>query len=288
MVVKFKDCGKKIKDLLGKRFDFDYSLDTKNKSKDGYTMTCGFALENPKAESKGELSGFTKMEYEDPSFGEVEVNMKVNGEKEDENTSLSCKLDKLADGLELNIACNVIPEVELTADYNKDSLAAQAKLTSDMKFSNTALSANGAFTYNNFSLGVSGEFDLIGQEPKNYDAALQFTQKPHIVSLATKKQFSKFLVGYYTTPQDDLAVGAQVQITKDSDAPPVGNFGFDWKINPTMSLKAKVDTLKTFTYSVEHQLSNPALKVCFAHELKPCSESMAATNWGFGVTLGDY
>jgi len=284
MPTKFKDIGKAVKNLLSKTFDYDYTLETTNKSKDGITMTSGFAMEEGNV-----LSGNAKMEYVDPAFGEVEVNMKVNGKKEDENTSLKCKLNKLSPGLEVTLSCNVIPEVALTADYVKDAVAVTAVLNSDMKFSKSSLSANGSFTSNNFSLGLSGAVDLITQAPTDYDAGLQFKTKPHTISVVTKKQFSTFLLGYHVAAQDDLDVGVQVQAKKKDDTfVPLGTVGVDYSVNPTTTLKAKLDTDKTLSYSIAHKLSNPPLKVNFAHELKPFTGDFTATNWGFGLTLGDY
>jgi len=287
MPQKFGDIAKKIKDLFKKRYDYDYTLDIINKSKDGMTMSTGFAMEDQDV-----LSGCVKMEYEDEKLGKFDVNLKVNGKDEDESTQLCCKLDKLCDGLELNVKCNVIPEVTFTADYEQDAFAAQAELTTDMKFQkNTTLAASGAFTYNDFTIGLSGELDLINQNPKNHDVALQYKQNPHIVSFATKKKFKQFLVGYHASPRDDLEAGIQIEVTeeeKDQEYKPIGNFGLDYMINPTTSLRAKLDTDYTLSYAIQHELSNPALRVNFAHEMKPCSDSLAATNWGFGLTVGDY
>lgn len=288
MPQKFCDIAKKIKDLLKKRYDYDYTFNTINKSKDGLVMSSGFAMEN-----SDKLSGSVKMEYKDETFGAVDVNIKVNGEKEDEDTKLACKLDKLADGLEINLECNVIPEVTVSADYEQDAFAVQAEVQTDAKFEKATLSANGAFTYNDLlSIGVSGALDVTKQEPKDYDLALQYKQSPHIISLATQKKFKQFLLGYHASPQDDLEVGVQVQVTEEETETgsykPVGTLGCDYMINPTTSLRGKLDTEGVLSYAIQYELSNPALKVNFGHEMKPLSGSLAATNWGFGLTVGDY
>jgi len=289
MAVNFKDIGKAVKNIFSKGYDYDYNLKTQNKSKDGITMSSGFAMEKGSV-----LSGTTGLDYVDPTFGEVNVKLKVNGQDEDENTSLSCKLDKVTPGLKLTASCNVIPEVKVTADYVPEGkgVAVQAELTSDMKFSNSSLSANGSFTSNNFSIGLSGGVDLIKQEATSYDAALQFKTSPHTISLVTKKQFSTFLLGYHTSAVDDLGLGVQVQVKQSEGAyVPVATVGVDYSVNPTTTLKSKAAMTTsdcTLSYSITQKLSNPPLEVSFAQELKPCTGDFAASNWGFGLTLGDY
>jgi len=290
MPITYKKIGKTVKDLLSKTFDYDYTLDTKNKSKDGITMSSGFAMEGSNV-----LSGTAKMEYVDPAFGDVEVNMKVNGKKEDENTSLTAKFKKLSPGLEVSLSCNVIPEVSLTADYTKDAVAVQAALKSDMKLEKSKLSANGTFTQKNFGIGLSGVVDLKKQQSGDYQPSydynlgLQYTTKPHTVSLVTAKQCRTATLGYHVAVQDDLDVGVQAWTKNIPDFSEYGGtIGLNYKVNPTTSLKAKVDTSQTLSYSITHKLSNPPLKVNFAHALKPFGGDFTATNWGFGLTLGDY
>lgn len=285
MPVNYADIGKTIFDLLN-GFKYNYSLQTTNKSKDGLTMSSGFVYE------KGEdnvLCGSGKMEYKDDSFGEVEVNMKVNGEEEESLTKLSAKFDQLHDGLTLSASCNVKPEVKLSAEYSKDAIAAKAALSTDHTFEDAQISANAAYTMKQFSVGLSGKYEI--NKPDNFDsdAAFQFDQSPHIVSIATKNKFNSLLVGYHISPRDDLNIGAQLEV-KELMAQPdwVSTFGVDFQIDPTTSLKAKIDTDKTISLKALYQLSNPPLKFSFCNEMKPFSGDLSATAWGFGLTLGDY
>jgi len=297
MPLKYKGIGKGAKDLLSKKYDYDFSLETTNKSKDGLTMTSGFTME-----SRTDLSGSAKMEYEDPSIN-VEVNMKVNGKQEDEDTNLKCTFNKLMNGLDVSLSCNVIPELTVEKTYVHDSFAINAKLVGDLNFSKACLNANGAFSANNFTAGLNAAVDLLKQEAKTIDLGLQFQQKPHSLSFIGKKlqtDAKSFLFGYHNSKVPfccdggDLAVGAHVlvkEVTKDdsSSFEPTATLGVDWGVSPTTSLKAKVDCCGLFSYAVEHKLSNPAMKVNFAHAWK-CEECcvVKTTNWGFGLTLGNY
>lgn len=291
--VSFKKIGKSAKDLLAKKYDYDFSLETINKSKDGLTMSSGFTME-----SRTDLSGSAKMEYEDPTFN-VEVNMKVNGKKEDEDTMLKCTFNKLMTGLDVSLSCNVIPELTMEKTYVHDSFALNAKLVGDLNFSKACLDANGAFSVNNFTAGVNASVDLLTQKPKTVDVGLQFKQNPYTVSLLMKKlqtDAKQFLFGGHWTPQDDLSVGAHLlvkEVTKEdaSSFETGATLGVDYAVSPTTSLKAKIDCCKTFSYAIEHKLSNPAMKVNFSHALACCGDEgqcCTTSNWGFGLTLGHY
>lgn len=295
MPLKYKGIGKSAKDLLSKKYDYDFSLETTNKSKDGLTMTSGFTME-----SRTDLSGSAKMEYEDPSIN-VEVNMKVNGQKEDEDTNLKCTFNKVMNGLDVSLSCNVIPELTLEKTFVHDSFAMNAKLVGDLNFSKACLDANGAFSANNFTAGLNASVDLLTHTPKTVDVGLQFQQKPHTLSLIGKKlqtDAKQFLLGYHNSKVpccdgSDLAVGAHVTVKEkeDSSWEPKLSMGADWGISPTTCLKAKIDCCGLFSYAVEHKLSNPAMKVNFAHELNVGGEGCCTTttsNWGFGLTLGNY
>jgi len=287
MPAKYKDLGKSVKDLLTKRYEYDYTLKTTNKSKDGLTMSSDFTMEE-----RNVLSGSAKMEYEDQAFGDVEVNMKVHGEKEDQDTNLKCTFKKLAEGAEVAVSCNVIPELTLDATYKKDAFALKCLFNTDFAFSKSSLTANGAFTHSNFGVGLSGSADVISQQLKDVGAALQFKSKPHTVSAVMKKLHAdnkEILLGYHNTSVDDLQLGVHGKInTTQPDVSLLGIFGLAYSVNPTTSLKAKLDTNATLSYNIEYQLSNPALKVNFAHEIKDFSGKESASNWGFGLTFGDY
>jgi len=267
-------------------FHYDYSLQTKNKSKDGLTMSSGFVYE------KGEtnvICGSSNLEYKDDSFGEVEVNMKVNGKDEEKLTKLSVTFDQLYDGLTLSASCNAKPEVKLLAKYSKDAIAAEAALATDHTFEDAQISANAAYTMKQFTVGLSGKYEA--NKPDNFDsdAALQFDQSPHIVSIATRNKFNSLLLGYHVSPRDDLAVGAQLEVKELMTKPDwVSTFGVDFQIDATTSLKAKIDTDKTISFKALYQLSNPPLKLSLCNEMKPFSGDLSATAWGFGITLGDY
>jgi len=288
----FKDIGKAPKDLVTKKYDYDFSLETTNKAKGGLTMSNGFTME-----SRTDLSGSAKMEYEDPTFN-VEVNMKLNGKKEDEDTMLKCTFNKLMKGLETSLSCNVLSELTMENTFVHDSFAINAKLVGDLNFSKACLDANGAFTVNNFTAGLNASVDLLTQKIETVDVGLQFKQKPHTASLLMKKlqtDAKQFLFGYHSTPRDDLAVGGHISVKEvtnegTSSFAPAATFGVDYAVNPTTTLKAKVDTL-TFSYAVEHKLSNPAVKVNFAHSLSSsCGTEACCTtsNWGFGLMFGHY
>eukprot|EP00463_Aulacantha_scolymantha_P004604 TRINITY_DN5726_c0_g1_i1.p1 TRINITY_DN5726_c0_g1~~TRINITY_DN5726_c0_g1_i1.p1 ORF type:complete len:108 (+),score=24.74 TRINITY_DN5726_c0_g1_i1:504-827(+) len=99
-------------------------------------------------------------------------------------------------------------------------MSLQTKLSSDVKLSNTALSASGSMSYSDFSFGLSGELDLIEQKSKNYDVGLQFKtcfdDKPNIFSFGTCNKFTEFLAGYHVMPTKDLECGVKVKVTEES------------------------------------------------------------------------
>lgn len=292
---KYSCLGKSTKCLFSTLYDYNFSLETTNKAKDGLTMTSGFSMEDGKTRT-----GSAQLQYEDESFGNVVVNMKVNGSNEDEDTNIQCTFNKLAKGLNLALSCNVIPELAIEKTFTKDSVVINSRLTSDTTLSKASWSGNGAFTYNNFALGLHGAVDLVKKEPDTVDLALQFSQCPHTVSAIMKKLQSnekKFVLGYHTSCCDDWQLGFEGTVSektveekneKVKTWDKLAVFGFNYSVNPTTTLKAKMDTKCKFSYAVEHQLSNPPLKVNFAHELQPCGGDFKATNWGFGLTFGDY
>lgn len=286
MPLKFKSIGKSAKDLLTKQYDYNFTLETVNKSKEGFTMSSGFTMED-----KTTLSGTSKMELEDPAGCDVEFNLKANGENVDEDTMLKCTLHKLTKGLDLSVSVNFLPEVTIEESYNHGPFALNSKFIGDFGFTKACLDLNAAFTHTNFTGGLNTAFDFFNKdEPiKTIDLGLQFQQKPHTVSLLGKKLQAKakeFALGYHVTPKDDLAVGAQVSVKTSEETNISGALGVDYSVSPTTSLKAKLDCSKDFSYAIEHKLSSPAVKVNFAQSLNILGTS--AGNWGFGLTFGDY
>jgi len=288
MPAKYKCIGKKTKDLLSKLYDNDFVLQTVNKSKDGFTMTSGLTMEN-----RSNLSGDTTMEYEDDIFN-VEVNMNVNGEKEDENTTIKCTANQLTKGLDVSLGFNVCLDMTAEMTYVHDSFAINAKVLADAWRKKTSVSANGAFTFNNLAAGLNASFDLIKQEPDTIDIGLQYQQKPHTGSVLLKKlhkNSKQFDLGYHVTPKDDLSVAALVNIKEEnagdeSTFVPKATLGVNYSVNPTTTLKAKVDTSKDFSYAIEQKLSNPPVKINFSHSMQsPC---FTTKDWGFGLTFGNY
>jgi len=288
MPLKYKSIGKSPKDLLSKLYDYDFVLETVNKSKDGFTMSSGLTMEN-----RTNLSGDTTMEYEDDTFN-VEVNMNVNGEKEDENTTIKCTANQLTKGLDVSLGFNVCLDMTAELTYVHDSFAVNAKVLADAWRKKTCFSANGAFTLNNFAAGLNASFDLIKQEPDTIDIGLQYQQKPHTASVLLKKlhkNSKQFDLGYHVTPLDDVAVAALVNVKEvtngdETNFEPKATLGVDYSVNPTTTLKAKVDTCKNFSYAVEQKLSNPALKMNFAHTMN--GSCFTTKDWGFGLTFGNY
>jgi len=288
---KYKDFHKKVKKLFKDNYAYDFELSTTNKAKDGLTMTSGFSMEKRK-----DRTGSAQLEYTDESYGNVVVNMKVNGENEDEDTNVKCTLNKLAEGLDVSLSCNVIPELSVEKTFTKDSVVVNSKFTSDTGFSKASWSGNGAFSYNNFGIGLAGAVDLVKKEPTTVDVALQFSQSPHTVSAIMQKLQSnskKIVLGYHTSCCKDWQFAIEGTVAEKTEEKTktwdkLAICGFNYSVNPTTTLKAKCDTKCKFSYAVEHQLSNPPLKVNFAHELQPCGGNFKATNWGFGLTFGDY
>lgn len=307
MAQKFDSIGSTINDLFNAGYDYCHKVFVNKNSTNGFTMNSGFTLDSEK-----KLNGSTNMEYNDSSCGNVEfaTNSKDGDENadislkytldqardglgvsftvgcEEKDNSVSCKFDKLTDGLQLSLSSNAIPEVKLNAEYVKHGAALEAELKSNRSNDDTALAGKAAYSFQNYTLGFSGNYNLSQQELVNCGLGFQFKQDSHTVSSTFNLLERNGSIGYHVEMKDDLALAIRANLNGDDSN---GIFGLNYKVNPTISLKGKCElgTQNKLSYLIEHKLSNPSLKVNFAHELN-LEKCLPTSNWGFGLHFGDY
>jgi len=281
----FKNFGKNVQDLFKKKFEYDHTVKTINKSANGVTLESGGV-----STSKG-ARGYVKGKLVNNKYGEAEIEINTDASP----IKTTAKLTQLADRTTVTLTaasnCNAKAELE----YNKANFAIHSTLNTDCK--THAFAAGASVGLEGFSLGCGGVIDL-SKSGDVTDVALgaEYTQKDFTASLFTEKNLDYLNAGYLYKYDKLTTVGALLKI--DLHKPTNGSslqIGGEYLLNNTL-LKGKIDYPScTPAMVIEHRLAVPALSFGLAARFTPinCNANcgscvVKAEQYGVTCAFGDY
>jgi len=282
----YNKLGKKVKDLLGKKFEIKNELKTINKSANGVTFDTSL-------NSTGPLSGTCKGTYK-PGCYEVEGVFKTTAE-----VNLKVASKKLLPGLEVSLqGKSKKQQVILDTKYAQPFYAASAAITTNVgKEYETIVDGSFMIGFDGLSVGVSGALNVLADDKlQDYNCGAEYTQDDLTLSLFTEKLGSKITASYWQKISGDCSLGASLKMDPDCLEDGKGaehclTLGVDYRLDSATMIAAKVNTSGIVCTNIEHVLSNPRLKIGVgaSFDSKNCSASnCSADKFGVACTFGDF
>jgi len=281
----YNKLGKKVKDLLGKKFEIKSELKTVNKSANGVTLDTSL-------NSTGPLSGTCKGTYK-PGCYELEGVFKTTAE-----VNLKATSKKLLPGLEVSLqGKSKKQQVLLDAKYAQPFYAGAATITTNVNDYKTVLDGSLMIGFDGLSVGVSGKVDVLAEEKlTDYNCGAEYSQDDLTLSLFTEKLGSKITASYWQKLSGDCSLAASLKMDPDCLQDGKGaehclTVGVDYRLDSATKLAAKANTSGIVSTNIEHVLSNPRLKIAIgaSFDSKKCSGSNAsADKFGVACTFGDF
>jgi len=279
----YNKLGKKVKDLLGKKFEIKNELKTINKSANGVTLESSF-------NGDGAVSGASKGTYK-PGCYEVEGVFKTANE-----VNLKVASKKLVPGLEVSLqGKSKKQQVILDAKYAQPFYAGSATLTTDVGKENYDTSINGSFMigFDGLSVGVNGVVDFAADDKlKDYNCGAEYTQDDLTISLFTQSLGSKITASYWQKLSGDCNLAASLQMDPDAGkgAAHVLTVGVEHRLDSATMLAAKMNTCGTVNTNIEHILNSPSVKLSIgaSFDAKKASACCTPDKFGIACTLGDF
>jgi len=280
----YNKLGKKVKDLLGKKFEIKNELKTINKSANGVTLESSFNAD-------GAVSGASKATYK-PGCYEVEGVFKTANE-----VNLKVASKKLMPGLEVSLQGKSKKQhVVLDAKYAQPFYAGSATVTTNVNNHKTIVDGAFMIGFDGLSVGVSGKVDVLAEEKlTDYNCGAEYTQDDLTISLFTANLGSKITASYWQKLSGDCSLGASLLMDPDAHDDGKGaahclTVGVDYKLDSATMLAAKMNTSGTVCTNIEHVLTNPCAKLSIgaSFDSKNATVSFSPDKFGIACTLGDF
>jgi len=280
----YNKLGKKVKDLLCKKFEIKNELKTINKSANGVTLESSFNAD-------GAVSGASKATYK-PGCYELEGVFKTANE-----VNLKAASKKLMPGLEVSLAGKSKKhQVVLDAKYAQPFYAGSATVTTNMLDYKTIVDGSFMIGFDGLSVGVSGKVDVLSEEKlTDYNCGAEYTQDDLTISLFTENMGNKITAAYWQKLSGDCSLGAALKMDPDAldDGKAAAHcltVGVDYQVDSATMLAAKMNTCGTVFTNVEHVLSNPCAKLSIgaSFDSKNLGTSCSPDKFGIACTLGDF
>jgi len=278
----FGKIGQSVKDLFKKKYEYDHTVKTINKAKNGWTLESG-------AKSADNVKGFIKGKYADPAWGESEVEVNTCAKSENKAT---LKLKKLADGVTVTLGSTCKDgSSDLSADiqYEQEYFAEQTVLKTDI-FNKHTLDLSATVGFDGLAVGGQVKLDLSkGADVTDTNVGAQYTNSDFTLSLYTEKNCDLINGGYFQKINRDTQVGALIKYDTTGKSARSVTIGTEHQLDFDTTIKASAE-LPTGVVStaIEHRLSNPKLQFGVAAQFKALERPLVASKFGLSLTFGDF
>lgn len=280
MVLQFSKLGKGVKDLLKKKYDYNgLTIKTSNKSSAG-----NITLESEGKIKNNSVQGHTKAEYAESN---MKATVQLSTSDKDADTNAEVVLKKLADGLEVTIGSNAVPDFSAKATYGNKSLAAELGLT---KAASGAFGASVAATVAagaNATAGANVALSLDGSPSvSSWNIGAQYDTRDLSATLLVANASSADVRFLHKSLLNNTHVGVQVSTAFSGDNLKF-NLGLQHELDANTTLKAKYGNCGTLHTVVEHRLASPNLTLGLASSYKASSAGLTASAMGLNLSLGN-
>lgn len=273
---QFSKFGKSVKDLFGKKFDYNYEVATKHKASKGVTVETGGVG------AGGAINGKTKVNYKNGDFGSVEVSLNTSGQDKDQSAKVT--LDKLGKGIEVVVSGDARPACKADVSYSQDFFASNFAV--DSNGSKTNLVGSGTIGHDGLSVGAEVKANASGCV-SDYNVGCEYAQPDFNVTLKTTKKGEEISASYFQKVSKATSLGSLFFHNPESDVRRL-SVGVEHKLDSDTVVKTKVDSTGILATAIEHRLSQgPLLGVAGSFNLLS-KEPLAAQQFGFSLKFGDY
>lgn len=274
---------KSVNDLLVKKFKPKNELKVINKSTNGVTLESSFGGDTS-------VDGVVKGIYKKDGH-EVEGTFKTVGAI---NFKASSK--QLVPGLETSISGESKKSlVKVEAKYAQPFYAATVDVCHTMNNQKTLLNGSCMIGFDGLSVGLGGQLDIKADDVlTDYNCGAEYTQDDLTVSLSTQKKGSVITASYYQKISEDCNLAASLKMDPDvmneMEDKHILTVGADYRLDSITNVAIKGDTAGIIGANIQHELSNPCLKldVGASFDTKKTTNLLAANKFGVACTFGDF
>lgn len=277
----FGNFGKNLNDLLKKKYDFNLSATTTNKTANGLTFETK-GVNNGKA-----IVGSTKVTAKNLGSKAAEFEGEV-----DTSGTAKAKLTtkKLLDNTKVTVSGNGAKSSgALEVEYAQDFIAVKTKV--DVNAKKADFEGSATIGQDGLSVGgvVKGNLTFEGTQAavKDYNVGFQYAGADYQAALVTENKGDKVKVSYFHQVNSAHALGARFTYDQNSGSRGL-ELGTQYKVDGATTLKVKADTSGDVSTNVEHTLSNPKVKVNVSSGFDAKSYSFKTNKFGVGLSFGDY
>jgi hypothetical protein len=284
--------GKKLKDLLKKKYDFENKVTTKHN-----TRTAGLTIEASGVAGCTSLNGAFKGKYKDKKFGEAEAEVNTCGKLVG-----TAKFDKIAKGLEVNLSGGVDPSAKkkgcndkLSAEYAQEFFATSGFVDVNFGDATTAVvEATAVVGFEGLSVGGQLAFDVSqsAQKVSDINVGAEYTRDDSTFTLLTEKKGDVIRGSLHHLIRPNYQVGFQFDYSpraEDVKKQRVFTAGTEYQLDVDTTVKAKVDTTGVIQTAISHNLQNPSLQLAMAASFtRKSADCLSADKFGLSLTFGDY
>jgi len=274
----FKNFGKSLKDLIEKKFDFNREVKVKTTTASGVT----FESTGRSTSKNNDFSGLVKTTYKRPDFGVFELELDTDGK-----AKYSAENDQLRKGVVVKLSGDQDPTGTLDVSYRQEYLATSAVL--QLSRNTTSVETTAAIGVDGLYVGGQVKYDVNAQTVSDYNAASEYTQLDHTVTVKTADSGDKLALSYIHNVNPDVQVGGQFEYRVSSVSAlnslltAVGSYNVD---RDTV-LKGKFNSQGIVTTAIEQRIFNPKLKYGLTTEFNARHHSALPERFGVSVTLGE-
>uniref|UniRef100_A0A7S0L5C9 Porin domain-containing protein n=1 Tax=Coccolithus braarudii TaxID=221442 RepID=A0A7S0L5C9_9EUKA len=270
----FSKLGKSQKDFFKKKFTAKKEFTIKT-SADSGRVDFESTIEAAKGNTfQGKLKVTNDLELP----GKVEVELDTKGA-----VKASVTLDKVADGAKLKIEGTQKPDVELTADYAKDSFNTTATVSVSQK--TTAVDLAGVVGFDGLSVGGHVKYDTASQQVDDYNAVTEYAGPDFVATVQTQDSADSILASYLHDLNHDTSVGARFNYNL-TDGSRTLTFGAAFRVDRDTSTKVKADSTGKIDFVVEQSIANPNLTYVFGASWDANKKTTSPETFGVGFTFG--
>jgi len=278
-VTAFKDIGKSVRDLLKKKFEFKHNASIHSDLTRELRIESGVS-----ASDKGGIEGDMKVTYKRPDVeleGTYFTQNKLEGK---------IKTTKLAKNITTTISGNQKPSANLNVEYAKDCLHVSGAI--DYSGDSTFLEGSTSVSYENATVGLKGRYDITKRTAADYNAAAEYKNGDHILTLATEDRAEKIVGSYFLTRNaGNTFIGSQFTLNLSNPADQRTLALVAQHTVESMLVKAKADTDGVLSGVVEHKLKDLPVKATMAGQWNTKfnkKEILSPDKFGLGLTFGDF
>jgi len=260
----FVDLGKSSRDLFNKGYAHGFfNVDTTTKSGESNGASVEFKTAASHNIASQKLGGRLEVKYKIPTRG-VTIT-----EKWESSNTLSTAVeikDQVTRGLTITLDSSYVPHAAKRSGIFKAEWAGDClKVNTDLSVGgNQVLSVAGVAAHQGWLIGGQTKFDVSTNEVKNTSIAFG-RDTPEYTLHSYTTDGKEFGASWYHKVHKNLELGAQLGWTNGENSTRFG-LATKYRVNPDLTIKAKVDNKSNIAVSATHDLS-PAVKLTLSTQV---------------------